>query len=330
MTETMTAIEITTPGGPEVLQPAQRKRPEPKAGQVVIKVAAAGVNRPDVAQRAGSYPPPPGASDLPGLEVAGEIVGGYPEAGGFAIGDQVCALTPGGGYAEYCVVDARHCLPIPKGLTHVEAAGLPETFFTVWANVFQRGALTQGESLLVHGGASGIGTSAIQLARALGHTVFATAGSDERVEVINQLGAVGINYRTQKFEEVVLEQTEGRGVDVILDMVAGDYVARDIRCLADDGRLVLIAVLGGRHSEIDSAQVLRRRLTITGSTLRPRSDDFKAELASGLRATVWPLIEAGKIKPLVHATFDLKDASDAHRMMESGEQIGKVILTVNS
>jgi len=329
MTQTMTAIEITTPGGPEVLQAAQRPIPEPKPGQVLIKIAAAGVNRPDVAQRTGAYPPPPGASDLPGLEVAGKIVAGDAAAGGFEIGDEVCALTAGGGYAEYCVVDARHCLPIPKGLSLVEAAGLPETFFTVWSNVFQRGGLSKGESLLVHGGASGIGTTAIQVARALGHTVYATAGSDERVEAINELGAIGINYRTQKFEEFIREHTDRKGVNVILDMVAGDYIARDIRCLADDGRIVVIALLGGRNATIDCAHLMSRRLTITGSTLRPRDDDFKANIAKELRSEVWPLIEAGTVKPIIHATFTLSEAASAHEMMDAGEQIGKIILTVS-
>lgn len=328
MSQTMSAIKISTPGGPEVLNKVSYPMPEPKKGQVLIKVAAAGVNRPDVAQREGTYPPPPGASELPGLEVAGEIVGGDPEAGGFKLGDQVCALTAGGGYAEYCVVDARHCLPIPQGLSLVEAAGLPETFFTVWPNVFQRGALSDGESLLVHGGASGIGTTAIQLARAFGHTVYATAGSDERVEAINELGAIGINYRTQQYEEFIREHTEGRGVDVILDMVAGDYIARDIRCLADDGRIVVIALLGGRTAKIDCAQLMVRRLTITGSTLRPRTDDFKAAVAQELRERVWPLIEAGQVKPIIHATFTLDEVQKAHSMMDAGEQIGKIILTV--
>src|SRR5690625_318087 len=328
MTQTITAIEITTPGGPEVLQAAQRPIPEPKPGQVLIKIAAAGVNRPDMAQRTWTYPPPPHASDLHGLEVAGKNVACDAAAGGFEIGDEVCALTAGGGYAEYCVVDARHCLPIPKGLSLVEAAGLPETFFTVWTNVFQRGGLSAGESLLVHGGASGIGTTAIQIARALGHTVYATAGSDERVEAINALGAIGINYRTQKYEEFIREHTDGRGVDVILDMVAGEYIARDIRCLADDGRIVVIALLGGREAKIDCAQLMVRRLTITGSTLRPRTDDVKASIAKELREQVWPLIEAGKVKPIIHATFSLDEVSKAHAMMDAGEQIGKIILTV--
>src|SRR5690625_811818 len=328
MSQMMTAIEITTPGGPEVLQPVQRPVPQPKPGQVLIKVAAAGVNRPDVAQRTGAYPPPPGASDLPGLEVAGEIVAGDATAGGFNIGDKVCALTPGGGYSEYCAVDARHCLPIPSAYSMVEAAGLPETFFTAWSNVLHRGALSQGESLLLHAGASVIGSTAIPLTRALGNTVYGTAGSDERVAAINELGAIGINYRSHKFEEFIRADTNNRGVDVILDMVAGDYIERDIRCLADDGRIVVIALLGGRYGKIDCAHLMSRRLTITGSTLRPRDNDFKAEVAQNLQKHAWPLIEEGKVKPIIHATFPLQEAEQAHAMMDAGEQIGKIIMTV--
>ncbi|OZI52696.1 NAD(P)H-quinone oxidoreductase [Bordetella genomosp. 4] len=325
----MRAIEISQPGGPEVLVPVDRPMPEPGAGEVLIKVAAAGVNRPDVFQRKGNYAPPPGASDLPGLEVAGEIVGGDPAAGGFAIGDKVCALVAGGGYAEYCVAPAVQCLPIPKGLSEIEAAGLPETYFTVWSNVFDRGALQEGESLLVHGGASGIGTTAIQLARAMGNPVYATVGSDERARAVEALGAAkGINYKTQDFVEVVREATGGTGVNVILDMVAGDYINRDMKCLADDGRIVVIALLGGARSEIDGNQVLRRRLTLTGSTLRPRPVAFKGAIAKSLRERAWPLLEQGRIKPIVHATFPLEQASAAHAMMEAGENIGKIILTV--
>ena len=287
------------------------------------------MNRPDVFQRKGGYPPPPGVSDLPGLEVAGEIVSGDAKAAGFKVGDKVCALVAGGGYAEYCVAPAEQCLPIPSGLTEIEAAGLPETYFTVWSNVFDRGQLSEGESLLVHGGASGIGTTAIQLAKAMGNTVYATVGSDERVNAIRELGVdLGINYRSQDFVEEVKKATDGRGVDVILDMVAGDYVARNIKCLADDGRIVIIAVLGGIKSEIDSGQVLRRRLTITGSTLRPRPVAFKGEIAKKLRKHVWPLLEAGKIRPIIHTTFPLHEASKAHAMMEAGDNIGKIILTV--
>ena len=322
----MRAIEISRPGGPEVLQPVERPMPQPGPGEVLIKVAAAGINRPDVFQRAGSYPPPPGASDLPGLEVAGEIVAG--DAGDLAVGDKVCALVAGGGYAEYCVAPAGQCLPLPAGLSMVEAAALPETCFTVWTNVFDRGALVEGESLLVHGGASGIGTTAIQIARALGHTVYATVGSDERVRAVEALGAKGINYKTQDFVQQVRELSDDRGVDVILDMVAGDYINRDLTCLADDGRIVIIAQLGGSQASIDCGQLMRRRLSITGSTLRPRPVAFKSAIARALRDRVWPLIERGAFKPIIHATFPLVQAAEAHAMMEAGEHIGKIVLTV--
>ena len=325
----MKVVEITQAGGPEVLKLTERPMPELKPGQVLIKIHAAGVNRPDVLQRIGVYPPPADASDLPGLEVAGEIVEGDVGDTGLAIGDKVCALVAGGGYAQYCAVDAGHCLPIPKGMGYVEAAGLPETYFTVWSNVFDRAQLKAGESFLVHGGASGIGTTAIQLAIARGHTVFATAGSDERVAAIDALGATGINYRTQQFEKVVKEKTNGKGVDVILDMVAGDYINRDIRCLADDGRFVIMALLGGNKGEIDFGHVLRRRLVITGSTLRPRHSEFKSDIAKNLKAEVWPLLEAGTLKPMVYATFPLEEAHKAHAMMDAGEQIGKIILEVS-
>lgn len=325
----MKAVEISRPGGPEVLVLVDRPMPEPKAGEVLIKVSAAGVNRPDVFQRQGSYPPPPGASDLPGLEVVGEIVGGDVQAGGWSVGDRVCALVHGGGYAEYCVAHARQCLPVPAGFSDVEAAGLPETYFTVWSNVFDRGGLGKGESLLVHGGASGIGTTAIQIATAMGHKVYATVGSDDRVGAVERLGAVrGINYKTQDFVQEIKALTEGRGVDVVLDMVAGDYINRDIDCLADDGRIVIIALLGGAKATVDCGQIMRRRLTITGSTLRPRSPDFKGDIAASLRKHVWPLLESGAIRPVVHATFPLERACDAHAMMDAGEQIGKIILTV--
>ncbi len=325
----MKAVEISQPGGPEVLVLVDRPIPEPKAGEVLIKVSAAGINRPDVFQRKGNYPAPPGASDLPGLEVVGEIVGGDAAAGGLSIGDKVCALLAGGGYAEYCVAPAQQCLPVPKGLSDVEAAGLPETYYTVWSNVFDRGRLSIGESLLVHGGASGIGTTAIQLARAMGHEVYATVGSDERVRAVEDLGAtLGINYRTQDYVEEVKKATGGKGVDVVLDMVAGEYINRNLDCLADDGRVVIIALLGGAKATIDCNQVLRRRLTITGSTLRPRPVAFKAEIARALKQHVWPLLEAGKIRPIVHTTFPLAQACDAHAMMEAGEQIGKIVLTV--
>lgn len=327
--EMMKAVEISTPGGPEVLVVTERPVPQPQGGEVLMKVSAAGINRPDVFQRKGAYPPPPGAPDIPGLEVAGEIVGGDASVGGFSIGDKVCALLAGGGYAEYCTVPVQQCLPIPAGLSEVEAAGVPETYFTVWSNVFDRGALSKGETLLVHGGASGIGTTAIQLAKAMGHKVYATAGSDERARKVEELGAdLGINYRTQDFVEEVKQATDGRGVDVILDMVAGDYMNRNLKCLADDGRAVIIALLGGAKGTIDAGQVLRRRLTITGSTLRPRPVAFKGAIARNLQQHVWPLFEEGKIRPIVHATFPLQQVSDAHAMMDAGEQVGKIILTM--
>ena len=325
----MRAVEIVKPGGPEVLVATDRPMPVPRAGEVLIRVSAAGINRPDVFQRKGNYAPPPGTSDLPGLEVAGEIVGGDAAAGGFAIGDKVCALIAGGGYAQYCVAPVLQCLPIPKGLSELEAAGLLETYFTVWNNVFDRGRLSAGETLLVHGGASGIGTTAIQLARAMGNTVYATVGSDERAQAVEALGAAkGINYKTQDFVQEVKTLTAGRGVDVILDMVAGDYTARNLQSLADAGRIVIIALLGGARSEIDCNQILRRRLTITGSTLRPRPVGFKADIACALRERVWPLLEQGAIKPIIHATFPMEEAAAAHAMMEAGGNIGKIILTV--
>lgn len=325
----MLAIEIKTPGGPEVLVPCDRPTPEPAQGEVLIRVAAAGINRPDVFQRQGNYAPPPGASDLPGLEVAGEIIGGDLAGSSFKVGDPVCALVAGGGYAEYCVAPAAQCLPIPAGLSMVEAAGLPETYFTVWSNVFDRGALAPGESLLVHGGASGIGTTAIQLATALGHKVFATVGSDDRVKAVEALGATkGINYKTQDFVEEIKRLTDKQGVHVILDMVAGDYIDRDLKCLADDGRVVIIATLGGSKSTFNASELMRRRLTVTGSTLRPRPVAFKGAIAQKLQAQVWPLLSSGKIKPIIHATLPLRDAAKGHAMMEAGEQVGKIILTV--
>jgi len=325
----MRAIEITQPGGPGVLKPCERPVPLLKAGEVLIRVLAAGVNRPDVFQRLGQYPVPPGASDLPGLEVAGEIVDGDLGAIGFKKGDLVCALVQGGGYAEYCAAPLDQCLPVPKGLTPLEAAALPETFFTVWSNVFQRAALAEGESLLVQGGSSGIGTTAIQLATALGHRVFATAGSADKCRACEDLGAVrAIDYKTEDFAAVVKELTNGKGVDVVLDMVGGDYVAREISCLADDGRIVVIALLGGAKANVDLGQVLRRRLTITGSTLRPRPVAFKAQIARELRERVWPLLEAGRIKPVIYQTFPLEAAADAHTLMESSAHVGKIMLNV--
>jgi NADPH2:quinone reductase len=325
----MRAIEITQPGPPDVLQPCERPLPVLKAGEVLIRVIAAGVNRPDVFQRLGQYPVPPGASDLPGLEVAGEIVDGELGASGFRKGDLVCALVQGGGYAEFCAAPLEQCLPLPKGLSPLEAATLPETFFTVWSNVFQRAALQPGETLLVQGGSSGIGVTAIQLAKALGHRVFATAGSEDKCRACTELGAErAINYRTEDFSAVVKELTGGKGVDVVLDMVGGDYLKREIACLADDGRICLIALLGGARAEVDLGQVLRRRLTITGSTLRPRPVAFKAQIARELRERVWPLIEAGTIRPVIHRSFPLEEAAQAHALMESSAHVGKLVLQV--
>ena len=325
----MRAIEITQPGQPDVLQLCERPMPVLKSGEVLIKVHAAGINRPDVFQRLGKYPVPPGASDLPGLEVAGEIVDGELGDSGFSKGDLVCALVQGGGYAEYCAAPLEQCLPIPDGLSPLEAATLPETFFTVWSNVFDRAGLAQGESLLVQGGSSGIGVTAIQIATALGHRVLATAGSEDKCRAVEALGAErGINYRDEDFVAVVKELTGGKGVDVILDMVAGDYVAREIDCLADDGRIVVIALLGGAKASIDMGQVLRRRLTITGSTLRPRPVAFKAAIARQLREQVWPLFAQKKIKPVIHHVFPLAEAAAAHTMMESSTHVGKIVLQV--
>jgi NADPH2:quinone reductase len=325
----MRAIEITEPGPADVLRLCERPMPVLKDGEVLIKVHAAGVNRPDVVQRTGHYPVPPGASDLPGLEVAGEIVDGNLAGSAFAKGDMVCALVQGGGYAEYCAAPLQQCLPIPKGLTAIEAASLPETFFTVWSNVFDRVGLHGSETLLVQGGTSGIGVTAIQLATAFGHRVFATAGSDEKCRKCEELGAErGINYRTEDFAAVVKELTVGKGVDVILDMVAGDYLAREIGCLADDGRLAVIALLGGIKGTLDLAQLLRRRLTVTGSTLRPRSREFKAAIVAKLIERVWPLLESGKIKPVIFKTFPLEQAVQAHLLMESSQHVGKIMLQV--
>jgi NADPH2:quinone reductase len=325
----MRAIEITQSGGPEVLQISEQPIPACKPGEVLIKVQAAGVNRPDVLQRAGNYPVPPGASALPGLEIAGEIVDGDFSGTTLKKGDLVCALVQGGGYAEYCTAPAVLCLPIPKGLSVIEAASLPETFFTVWSNVFDRAGLSHGETLLVQGGTSGIGVAAIQIATALGHRVFATAGSDEKCRACEVLGAErGINYRTEDFVEAVKAATDGKGVNVILDMVAGDYIQREVNCLADDGRLVFIAMLGGAKAALNFGQVLLRRLTITGSTLRPRPVAFKAAIAAQLRQQVWPLLEAQKIKPVIFQTFPLEQAAQAHALMESNAHIGKIMLAV--
>jgi NADPH2:quinone reductase len=325
----MRAIEITQPGPPDVLQLCERPMPTLKPGEVLIKVQAAGINRPDALQRAGNYPVPPGASDLPGLEIAGTIVDGDLAGSGWNKGDLVCALVQGGGYAEYCAAPLALCLPVPKGWTATQAATIPETFFTVWSNVFNRAALAEGETLLVQGGSSGIGVTAIQLAKALGHRVFVTAGSEEKCRACEALGAErGINYKTEDFVDVVKAATGGRGVDVILDMVAGDYVAREIACLADDGRLVFIALLGGAKATVPLGQILTRRLTLTGSTLRARQVPFKAAIAAQLRDKIWPLLESGAIKPVIYKTFPMEQAAQAHALMEASEHIGKIVLQV--
>ena len=322
----MTAIEIVEPGEPEVLRPTKRPLPEPGEGYVLIKVAAAGINRPDVLQRRGGYPPPPGASDIPGLEIAGEVVACGPAVRQLSPGDQVCALVSGGGYAEYCVAPEAQCLPFPDGLTAVEAAGLPETFFTVWSNVFDRAGLQAGETFLVHGGSSGIGTTAIQLAKAFGARVLTTAGTAEKCRICEELGAEkAFNYREEDWFSSAKELTGG--ADVILDMVGGPYIAKDINLLRPDGRLVFIAFLGGSKVEIDFLKVMVKRLTITGSTLRPRDIGFKAAIAANLEARVWPLISAGRIRPLVHKTFPLDQATAAHTLMESSTHVGKIVLT---
>ena len=326
----MRAIEITAPGGPEKLQACERARPEPRAGELLVAVQASGVNRPDVLQRKGLYPVPPGVSDLPGLEIAGTVAAGAADdlaAAGLAIGDAVCALVAGGGYAEYCVAPVGQCLPVPRGLNMIEAASLPETFFTVWQNVFSIARLQAGETLLVQGGSSGIGVTAIQIAKALGSQVIVTAGSDEKCAACVALGADhAINYRTQDFAAETRRLTGGRGADVVLDMVAGSYLAREIECMAEDGRLAIIATQGGSAASLDSSLVLRKRLSITGSTLRPRSLAYKARLATELRASVWPLVEAGKVKPVIHQVFPAAEAAQAHALMESGAHVGKIVL----
>ena len=325
----MRAVEITQPGGPEVLKPADRPRPAPRESEILIKVAAAGVNRPDVLQRMGNYPVPPGVSDIPGLEVAGEVLQVGNEVTSFKPGDRVCALVAGGGYAEYCVAPAVQALPIPRGLTPAQAASLPETFFTVWSNVYDRGRLAPGETLLVQGGSSGIGVTAIQMAAAMGNRVFATAGSDEKCAACVRLGAEkAFNYRTEDWSAQALAATNGKGVNVILDMVGGDYVPRELKCLADDGRLVFIAYLRGPKTEMNIDAVMRRRLTITGSTLRPRPVEFKGAIAQRLREKIWPLLESGRIRPELYKTFPLEQAAEAHRLMESSQHIGKIVLTV--
>lgn len=326
--EEMTVIEIPEPGGPEVLTPGRRPLPAPGADEVLVRVAAAGVNRPDVMQRKGMYPPPPGAPDTPGLEIAGEVVVVGDGVSSPELGDSVCALVAGGGYAEYCLAPAALCLPWPNGMDAVSAAALPETFFTVWTNVFDRGGLERGERFLVHGGTSGIGTTAIQLAKAFGATVYATAGSAEKCEACKKLGAdAAINYREEDFVERIEALTKGKGVNLILDMVAGDYLPRNLKCLAVEGRLVQIALQNGPKVEMNLLPVMLKRLTITGSTLRPRSVAQKAEIAASLKAKVWPLLAEGKVKPVIHATFPLQKAAQAHALMESSKHIGKILLT---
>lgn len=325
----MTVVEIAAPGGPEQLKTARRPVPKPASGEVLVRVAAAGVNRPDVMQRQGRYPPPPGASDLPGLEIAGEIVALGAGVSGLKVGDRVTALLPGGGYAEYAVAAAPLCLPIPEGLNMVEAAALPETFFTVWTNLFDRGGCKAGEAVLIHGGTSGIGTTAIQLAAAWGARVFATAGSEEKARACERFGAArGIDYRTEDFVEVIRQETAGRGVDVILDLVGGSYLARNLEAAAVEGRLVVISLIGGARAEINLLTIMSKRLTLTGSTLRARTVAQKAAVAEAVHRNVWPLLSAGRVRPIIHATFPLAEASEAHRLMETSTHIGKIVLTI--
>jgi NADPH2:quinone reductase len=324
----MTVVEIAAPGGPEQLKLAQRPVPRPGDEEVLVRVAAAGVNRPDVMQRQGRYPPPPGASDLPGLEIAGEIVALGPKVSGLSLGDKVTALLPGGGYAGYAIAAAPLCLPVPNGISMVEAAAIPETFFTVWTNLFDRGGCKPGDTVLVHGGTSGIGTTAIQLAAAWGARVFATAGSDDKARACEKLGAVrGINYRTQDFVEVMRAETGGKGVDITLDIVAGSYVARNLEIAAVEGRVVTISLLGGSRAEINMGMILIKRLTLTGSTLRSRTVAQKAAVAEAVKRNVWPLLAAGRVRPVIHATFPLAEAGEAHRLMETSNHIGKIVLT---
>jgi NADPH:quinone reductase len=325
----MKAVEIASPGGPEQLRIAVRPVPKPGVGEVLIRVAAAGVNRPDVMQRQGRYPPPAGASDIPGMEAAGEIVSLGAEVAGLAVGDQVTSLLSGGGYAEFAVAAAPLCLPVPKGLSLVDAAAVPETFFTVWDNLFTRGRCTAGDDVLIHGGTSGIGTTAIQLAKTLGARVYATAGSDDKARACERLGAVrGINYRTEDFVEVLLAATGGKGTDVILDMIGGDYFDRNLKVAANEGRLVIIAMQGGARAEIKLNVVLTKRLTVAGSTLRARSVTEKAAVANAVHTNVWPLLASGRVRPIIHATFPLAEAAAAHQLMESSNHIGKIVLTV--
>ena len=325
----MTVVEIAAPGGPEQLKTARRPVPKPAAGEVLVRVAAAGVNRPDVMQRQGRYPPPPGASDLPGLEIAGEVVALGGGVSGVKIGDRVTALLPGGGYAEYAVAAAPLCLPIPEGLTMVEAAALPETYFTVWTNLFDRGGCKAGETVLVHGGTSGIGTTAIQLAAAWGARVFATAGTAEKARACERMGAArGIDYRTEDFVEVIRQETAGRGVDLILDMIGGSYLARNLEAAAVEGRVVIISLIGGAKAEINLLTIMSKRLTLTGSTLRARTVAQKAAVAEAVHRNIWPLLASGRVRPIIHETFPLAEASEAHRLMETSTHIGKIVLTI--
>jgi NADPH:quinone reductase len=327
--EQMTVIEIAAPGGPEQLRAARRPTPKPGDGEVLVRVAAAGVNRPDVMQRQGKYPPPPGASDIPGLEIAGEVVALGAKAAGVALGDQVTALLPGGGYAEYALAAAPLCLPVPQGLSLIEAAAIPETYFTVWTNLFDRGGCKAGDAVLIHGGTSGIGTTAIQLAAARGARVFATAGTADKARACERLGAArGIDYKTEDFVEVVRRETDGRGVDVILDMIAASYFTRNLACLALEGRLVVISLIGGARTELNLSTVMSKRIFITGSTLRIRTVAQKALVAEGVRRNVWPLLEEKRVHPVIHATFPLAEAAEAHRMMETSQHIGKIVLTL--
>ncbi|NBU88765.1 MAG: NAD(P)H-quinone oxidoreductase [Betaproteobacteria bacterium] len=326
----MKAVEIAQPGGPEVLRACEREVPVPAAGEMLIRVSASGINRPDVLQRKGLYPMPPGISDLPGLEIAGTVAAGDAAAlaaAGFALGDRVCALVAGGGYAEYCVAPIAQCLPIPQGLSDIEAASLPETFFTVWQNVFEIARLAPGETLLVQGGSSGIGVTAIALAKALGSSVIVTAGTDEKCQACLKLGADhAINYKTQDFVAEVKRLTQGKGVNVVLDMVAGDYIARELQCVAEDGRIAVIATQGGNQSAIDAGLLLRKRIALTGSTLRPRPIAYKAVLAQALKQHVWPLLESGAIRPVIHQVFEAAQAAQAHALMESSSHVGKIVL----
>jgi putative PIG3 family NAD(P)H quinone oxidoreductase len=325
----MTVVEIAAPGGPEQLRAAMRPLPHPGEGEVLIRVAAAGVNRPDVMQRQGRYPPPPGASDIPGLEIAGEIAELGAKVSGLSLGEKVTALLPGGGYAEYAVAAAPLCLPIPTGVSLVEAAAIPETFFTVWTNMFERGRCAAGETVLIHGGTSGIGTTAIQLAKAWGARVFATAGSADKARACERLGAVrGIDYRTEDFVEVIRERTAGQGADLILDMIGASYLARNLEAAAVEGRLVVISLIGGARAEINLLTIMNKRLSLTGSTLRARTVAQKAAVAAGVRQNIWPLLASGRVRPIIHATFPLAEAAEAHRLMETSQHIGKIVLTV--